>query len=185
MPREDVILRAAATNNLDAVRLLRAHGWPCGAPVCAEAAKHGHLELLKALRADSCEWDAATTKAAAAGQHFALLHWAIANGCEADDDARAAIRDHAESEPAAHRATSKPAPSPEEVFLESPTQLSGLALLRHVRSEYAAIVDDFAKRRDALIATILATYRAWLVACACACACVCKRVYCVFVCLCV
>lgn len=111
---------AAASGNIDVVKILRDFGFPLSRWACAKAASHGHLEMLKWLVAEGrtpdqraclyaakngqleilewlhenrCPWDERTTTAAVEGKHPKVLAYLLGHGCPINSNATiAAIR---------------------------------------------------------------------------------------------
>ena len=72
---------AARSRQLEALKVLRADGWPWDEMTCKIAAEGGHLQVLKWARMNGCPWNAETCTSAAENRHLAVMRWARFNGC--------------------------------------------------------------------------------------------------------
>ena len=70
---------AAASNNIQLMRWLRARGCPWDARTCSMAASRGHIDMLRWLRSQSppCPWESFTSQTAAQSDDVATLTWLL------------------------------------------------------------------------------------------------------------
>ena len=78
---------AAASGQLEELKLLREDGCPWNEMTCAYAAWGGHIEVMQWERVNGCPWDERTCSAVALGGHLEVLKWASAKAfCPWDRD---------------------------------------------------------------------------------------------------
>ena len=86
LPCQELLCAATArSEQLEALKVLRADGWPWDEGTCEAAAKGGDLQMLQWLHANDCPWNYRTCSEAAFGGHLEVLQWARENGCPWDE----------------------------------------------------------------------------------------------------
>ena len=86
LPCQELLCAATArSEQLEALKVLRADGWPWDEGTCEAAAKGGDFQVLQWLHANDCPWNYRTCSEAAFGGHLEVLQWARENGCPWDE----------------------------------------------------------------------------------------------------
>ena len=75
---------AAASGQLEELKVLRGLGVPWNVATCWGAACYGHLHVVRWAHTNGCPWDHQTCLTAARGGHLEVLQWGWANGCPWD-----------------------------------------------------------------------------------------------------
>ena len=79
--REYLYQAAAASGQLEKLKLFRTNGVPWDEGTCSGAAEGGHLDVLQWAHANDCPRNAETCARAAGGGHLEVLQWARASRC--------------------------------------------------------------------------------------------------------